>query len=136
MFLVALKLAAAIRRSDLRSEGINLFYADGEAAFQEVFHSYLHCSRVTKVMVSSSMPIGVFALHATNSTQLRKLEDVADVAADAQAWASGRVEPMLLVVPEPQFGFDAHHVQQLMRFSESILKMTTDEYERLVGMEM
>lgn len=42
MFLVAQKLAAAIRRSALRSDGINLFYADGEAAFQEVFHGHLH----------------------------------------------------------------------------------------------
>ena len=29
-------------RSDLRCDGVNLFYADGEAAFQEVFHSHLH----------------------------------------------------------------------------------------------
>ena len=42
MFLVAVELAGVIRRSDLGSEGINLFYADGEAAFQEVFHSHLH----------------------------------------------------------------------------------------------
>lgn len=42
MFLVAQKLAAAIRQSTLRSDGINLFYADGEAAFQEVLHSHLH----------------------------------------------------------------------------------------------
>ena len=31
-----------MRRTDLRCEGVNLFYADGEAAFQEVFHSHLH----------------------------------------------------------------------------------------------
>ena len=31
-----------MRRSPLPSEGVNLFYADGEAAFQEVFHSHLH----------------------------------------------------------------------------------------------
>jgi histidine triad (HIT) family protein len=42
MFLVAQKLAAAIRSSALRAEGINFFLADGAAAYQEVFHSHLH----------------------------------------------------------------------------------------------
>lgn len=42
MFAVARSVAAALRRSPLRSEGVNLFYADGAAAFQEVFHSHLH----------------------------------------------------------------------------------------------
>lgn len=42
MFSVARRLAAALRRTDLRCEGVNLFYADGEAAFQEVFHAHLH----------------------------------------------------------------------------------------------
>lgn len=39
---VARKIAAAIRKSDYRCEGINLFLADGEAAEQEVFHFHLH----------------------------------------------------------------------------------------------
>ena len=42
MFAVARSVAAALRRSPLRCEGVNLFYADGEAAFQEVFHAHLH----------------------------------------------------------------------------------------------
>ncbi|UZN03095.1 HIT family protein [Cellulomonas sp. S1-8] len=42
MLAVARSVAAALRRSPLRCEGVNLFYADGEAAFQEVFHSHLH----------------------------------------------------------------------------------------------
>ncbi|WP_241778102.1 HIT family protein [Streptomyces sp. CT34] len=39
---VAHQLGRALRRSDLRCEGVNLFLADGEAAFQEVFHVHLH----------------------------------------------------------------------------------------------
>ncbi|NJQ02542.1 HIT family protein [Streptomyces zingiberis] len=39
---VAHRLARGLRRSSLRCEGINLFLADGEAAFQEVFHVHLH----------------------------------------------------------------------------------------------
>ncbi|WP_405885079.1 MULTISPECIES: HIT family protein [unclassified Streptomyces] len=35
-------LARALRRSGLLCEGVNLFLADGEAAFQEVFHVHLH----------------------------------------------------------------------------------------------
>ena len=42
MLAITRRLAAALRRTDLRCEGVNLFYADGEAAFQEVFHSHLH----------------------------------------------------------------------------------------------
>jgi len=42
MFAVARSVAAALRSSTLRCEGVNLFYADGEAAFQEVLHSHLH----------------------------------------------------------------------------------------------
>ena len=36
------RLAAALRASGLRCEGINLFLADGEVAGQEVFHVHLH----------------------------------------------------------------------------------------------
>ena len=42
MFMVAQRLAAALRASGLRCEGVNLFLADGEAANQEVFHVHLH----------------------------------------------------------------------------------------------
>ena len=41
-FRVAQRLAAAVRASGVRSEGVNLFLADGEAAGQEVFHVHLH----------------------------------------------------------------------------------------------
>lgn len=36
------RLAAAMRSTDLRCEGVNLLLADGEAAGQEVFHVHLH----------------------------------------------------------------------------------------------
>jgi diadenosine tetraphosphate (Ap4A) HIT family hydrolase len=42
MFAVAQRMAAALRRSGLPCDGVNLFLADGEAAFQEVFHTHLH----------------------------------------------------------------------------------------------
>ena len=42
MFQVAQRLAAAVRRSGVKCEGVNLFLADGEAAGQEVFHTHLH----------------------------------------------------------------------------------------------
>jgi histidine triad (HIT) family protein len=35
-------VAAAVRRSGLRCEGVNLLLADGPAAGQEVFHVHLH----------------------------------------------------------------------------------------------
>jgi diadenosine tetraphosphate (Ap4A) HIT family hydrolase len=42
MFPLAQRLAARIRRSPLRSDGINLMLADGRAAGQSVFHVHLH----------------------------------------------------------------------------------------------
>ncbi|MFF4776952.1 HIT family protein [Microtetraspora fusca] len=36
------RMGRALRRSALRCEGMNIFLADGEAAFQEVFHFHLH----------------------------------------------------------------------------------------------
>ncbi|MFL6228630.1 MAG: HIT family protein [Pyrinomonadaceae bacterium] len=42
MFRVARRLAAALRQSGVRCEGVNFFLADGEAAMQEVFHVHLH----------------------------------------------------------------------------------------------
>lgn len=42
MFNIAQRMAASLRESGVRCDGVNLFYADGEAAFQEVFHAHLH----------------------------------------------------------------------------------------------
>jgi len=39
---VGQRTAAALRASDVRCEGVNLFLADGAAAGQEVFHAHLH----------------------------------------------------------------------------------------------
>jgi histidine triad (HIT) family protein len=42
LFRVTMRLAQAVRSSGVRCEGINLFLADGEAAFQEIFHLHMH----------------------------------------------------------------------------------------------
>ena len=42
IWTIAQRTAAALRASALRCEGVNMFLADGEAAFQEVFHVHLH----------------------------------------------------------------------------------------------
>lgn len=42
MFRMAQRVAAALRGSGLRCEGVNLYLADGEAAGQDVFHVHLH----------------------------------------------------------------------------------------------
>ena len=39
---VAQRLAAAVRQSGVRCEGVDLLMADGAAAGQEVFHAHLH----------------------------------------------------------------------------------------------
>ena len=42
LFHTAQKMTAALYQSGIRCEGVNFFLADGEAAFQEVFHVHLH----------------------------------------------------------------------------------------------
>jgi histidine triad (HIT) family protein len=42
LFAIGQNLAAALRRSSVQCEGINLFLADGKAAMQDVFHVHLH----------------------------------------------------------------------------------------------
>lgn len=42
IFAAAQQLAAAVRASPLRPDGVNFFLADGAAAGQEVFHVHLH----------------------------------------------------------------------------------------------
>ena len=42
LFRVGQRAAAALRRSELRCEGVNFWLADGAAAGQDVFHVHLH----------------------------------------------------------------------------------------------
>jgi diadenosine tetraphosphate (Ap4A) HIT family hydrolase len=42
LFLAAVRTAAALRESDIRCEGVNLFLADGKAAGQDVDHVHVH----------------------------------------------------------------------------------------------
>lgn len=42
LWTVTQRTAAAIRRSGVKCEGINLFLADGEAAQQEILHVHMH----------------------------------------------------------------------------------------------
>ena len=42
LFRTAQRVAAALRRSGIRCEGVNLFLADGAVAGQDVFHVHLH----------------------------------------------------------------------------------------------
>jgi histidine triad (HIT) family protein len=42
IFKAGMRVAAGLRRSGLRCEGVNFFLADGDAAGQEVFHLHLH----------------------------------------------------------------------------------------------
>jgi histidine triad (HIT) family protein len=42
LMAVGHRIAAALRASGVRCDGVNLFLADGEAAGQEIFHVHLH----------------------------------------------------------------------------------------------
>jgi len=42
LFKITMRIAEAVRKSGVKCEGINLFVADGEAVFQDVFHFHIH----------------------------------------------------------------------------------------------
>ena len=42
LFQVAQRIALTLPKTTLKSEGVDLFLADGEAAGQEIFHVHLH----------------------------------------------------------------------------------------------
>jgi histidine triad (HIT) family protein len=42
MFSIGIKIAAALKKSNIKCEGVNYLLADGEAAGQEIFHAHLH----------------------------------------------------------------------------------------------
>lgn len=42
MFRIAMRIDNALRSSGIRCEGVTLYLADGEAAFQEIPHVHLH----------------------------------------------------------------------------------------------
>lgn len=42
MIVLAKKINIALKKSDLKPEGINLFLADGKSAGQEIFHTHIH----------------------------------------------------------------------------------------------
>ena len=42
LFRVTMRIEQAIRNSDVRCEGINLYLADGVAAGQEIYHVHMH----------------------------------------------------------------------------------------------
>lgn len=42
LWRIGQRMAAALRKSSIRSDGVNFFLADGVAAFQEVMHVHLH----------------------------------------------------------------------------------------------
>ena len=73
MFAVAQRLAAALRRTDLRCEGINLFLADGEAAFQEAFSTCTCTSYRATSGTNSSWNSG----QSTTPTARRELDAMA-----------------------------------------------------------
>lgn len=75
MFTIAQQLAAALRRTDLRCEGINLFLADGKAAGQEIPHVHLH--------VIPRHPDDGFVLDA--DWRVRSREELIEVAGKVRA---------------------------------------------------
>jgi len=73
-FRVAQRLAAALRKSGVKCEGVNLLLADGGAAGQEVFHVHLH---VLPRYVGDGFSVR-FGPHYKNKTERQELNEIAD----------------------------------------------------------
>jgi histidine triad (HIT) family protein len=79
MFRVAQRLAAVLRKSGVRCEGVNLQLADGEAAGQEVFHTHLH---VIPRYVGDGFGLK-FGPHYGNRPKRQELNEIADMIRNA-----------------------------------------------------
>lgn len=78
-FGLAQRSAAALRRSGLRCEGVNVWLADGEAAGQDVFHVHLH--------VVPRFPGDGFGLHFPPDYGMRARDELDETAARIrEAW--------------------------------------------------
>jgi histidine triad (HIT) family protein len=73
LFRIAQRLARALRHSGIKCEGVNLFLADGEAAFQDVFHVHLH---VFPRYEGDGFGL-TFGAHYFNRPERRELDEVA-----------------------------------------------------------
>jgi histidine triad (HIT) family protein len=77
MWSLAHRLVAAVRRSGLPCDGVNLFLADGAPAGQEVDHVHLH-------VVPRTRGDGVFRIRAAWSLPAReRLDGIAAQVRDA-----------------------------------------------------
>jgi histidine triad (HIT) family protein len=79
VFRVAQRIAAALRNSGVKCEGVNISLADGEAAGQEVFHVHLH---VFPRYVGDGFSVR-FGPHYKDKPERRELNDIADRIRDA-----------------------------------------------------
>ena len=74
MFRVAQRLAAVLRKSGVRCEGVTLQLADGDVAGQEVFHTHLH---VIPRYVGDGFGLK-FGPHYGNRPKRQELNEIAD----------------------------------------------------------
>jgi histidine triad (HIT) family protein len=73
-FRVAQRIAAALRNSGVKCEGVNISLADGEAAGQEVFHVHLH---VFPRYVGDGFSVR-FGPHYRDKPKRQELNEIAD----------------------------------------------------------
>lgn len=74
LFVVAQRMAAALRRTAVRSEGVNLFLADGAVAGQEVFHVHVH---VIPRFQGDGISLAAFGRLPATSPSREELDDTA-----------------------------------------------------------
>jgi len=73
LMIIGNNINKAIRKSNIKPEGVNFFLADGEAAGQEVFHVHLHLiPRFTKDGFGFTFPEGY-----TDKPERNELDEVA-----------------------------------------------------------
>jgi hypothetical protein len=72
LFRIAMRVAAAPPGSGVECEGINIFLADGEAAFQEAPPSTCMYSPGSRVMISRLRPTGLRGRRARSWTKWRR----------------------------------------------------------------
>ena len=81
LFQIGMRLAIALRSTDLRCDGVNLFLADGVAAGQEVFHVHLHV--IPRFQGDDFQIIADFSVHPSRATLDAVAEKIRSASAPA-----------------------------------------------------
>ncbi len=106
-------MSRALRRSDLRCEGINVFLCDGEVAFQTVFHLHLHVIRPLVTSRTDAVNAGCVHYKSTKSASWSQASSLGtkygwSFVSHTATYPTGDLSKLSSAQATPETGSDHH----------------------------